>query len=99
MFGDMGHGSVLLLVGIMLCLFSPLIRAKAPGMEGILAMRYIILLMGLFAAYCGLVYNDFMAIPIWFFDSCYNLVEVPVIPPTNITNSHASTEVHTKLRV
>lgn len=34
--------------------------------------------MGLFAAYCGFVYNDFMSIPLYIFDSCYPL---PVSSP------------------
>jgi V-type H+-transporting ATPase subunit a len=33
--------------------------------------------MGLFATYCGLIYNDFMAIPLWLFGSCYHLKEDP----------------------
>ena len=35
----------------------------------------MILMMGLFAAFCGFIYNDFMAIPLWTGDSCYNIVE------------------------
>jgi V-type H+-transporting ATPase subunit a len=31
--------------------------------------------MGFFAAFCGLMYNDFVAIPIYFFDSCYEIHE------------------------
>jgi V-type H+-transporting ATPase subunit a len=80
MFGDIGHGFVLFLVGAFLCLFDGVIRAKAPGMEILLSLRYIILLMGFFATYCGVIYNDFMAIPIWAFESCYDLKEVHVEP-------------------
>jgi V-type H+-transporting ATPase subunit a len=76
MFGDIGHGFVLFLVGAFLCLFDGVLRAKAPGMALILSLRYIILLMGFFATYCGVIYNDFMAIPIWAFESCYELREV-----------------------
>jgi len=64
----------------------------------ILQMRYIILLMGLFATFCGIIYNDFMAIPIWAFESCYDLKELKegdegYIPPhnphgDNSTNAH-----------
>lgn len=36
MFGDMGHGLVLFLVGAFLCLFEGIIRAKAPSMEALL---------------------------------------------------------------
>jgi V-type H+-transporting ATPase subunit a len=73
MFGDIGHGFVLLLVGVLLCLFDgPLRRA---GLEGVLYARYIVLLMGIFATFNGLIYNDFMAIPIWLFKSCYHVVD------------------------
>ncbi len=36
--------------------------------------RYMFLLMGLFATFCGLMYNDFVSIPLFVFgDSCYPL--------------------------
>lgn len=73
MFGDIGHGGFLFLVGAFLTIFAGPLRAKAPAMEAILSLRYIILLMGFFAFYCGIIYNDFMAIPLWAFDSCYEL--------------------------
>jgi V-type H+-transporting ATPase subunit a len=76
MFGDIAHGLVLFLVGAVLCLFDGPIKAKAPGMSILLQLRYIILLMGFFATFCGIVYNDFMAIPIWAFESCYDLKDV-----------------------
>ena len=75
MFGDIGHGFVLFLVGSFLCLFEGPLREKAPGLSGLLAIRYLLLLMGLFATYCGIIYNDFMAIPLWVFNSCYELKE------------------------
>jgi hypothetical protein len=33
--------------------------------------RYALLLMGLAAVYCGLVYNDCMSVPLWLFDSTW----------------------------
>lgn len=37
-----------------------------------LKTRYLLLLMGFFATYCGLIYNDFMSIPLTLFgSSCY----------------------------
>jgi V-type H+-transporting ATPase subunit a len=71
MFGDLGHGFVIFLIGAFLCIFEPIIRTKAPGMEAVLQLRYILTLMGFFATFCGLIYNDFMSIPIFLFDSCY----------------------------
>jgi V-type H+-transporting ATPase subunit a len=76
MFGDIGHGFVLFLVGGVLCLLSDFLKARAPGMEPLLGMRYLFLLMGLFATFAGLIYNDFMAIPLWLWDSCYDLQEI-----------------------
>jgi V-type H+-transporting ATPase subunit a len=73
MFGDIGHGFVLFLIGATLCLLSEVIKKRAPGMEGLLGMRYLFLLMGLFATFAGIIYNDFMAIPLWLWDSCYDL--------------------------
>lgn len=78
MFGDIGHGAFLFLVGAFLTIFAGPLRAKAPGIEPLLSLRYIILLMGFFAFYCGVIYNDFMAIPLWTFDSCYDLKDLPV---------------------
>jgi len=31
-------------------------------------------MMGLFSTFCGLIYNDMMAIPLELFDSCYDSV-------------------------
>ena len=72
MFGDIGHGSVLLLTGIMLCLFNNLLASKYPDLQSILRCRYLILMMGIFALYSGLIYNDMMSIPLNLFDSCYD---------------------------
>lgn len=88
MFGDVGHGFVLFLVGSVLCIFSDVIRRKAPGMEGLLMLRYIILLMGLFATFCGFIYNDFMAIPIEVFDSCYELHEIQLPAGREVDPAH-----------
>lgn len=81
MFGDIGHGLVLFIIGAVLCLLEDVIRTKAPGLEGALALRYIALMMGIFATFAGLIYNDLMAIPIWLWDSCYEMKEIPM-PPT-----------------
>jgi V-type H+-transporting ATPase subunit a len=41
--------------------------------------------MGFFAIYCGLIYNDFMSVPIDFFGSCYTIPEVNLKPQTILT--------------
>jgi V-type H+-transporting ATPase subunit a len=75
MFGDIGHGFVLFLVASFLCLFEKPLREKVPALGTLLTIRYLLLLMGIFATFCGIIYNDFMAIPLWIFHSCYKLEE------------------------
>jgi V-type H+-transporting ATPase subunit a len=71
MFGDIGHGIMMFLVGFFLCILSGCLK-RNPSLKPMLYMRYVILLMGFFATFCGLLYNDFMAIPLTIFKSCYN---------------------------
>jgi V-type H+-transporting ATPase subunit a len=37
-----------------------------------LQARYMLLLMGIFATFCGFIYNDMMAIPLETFGSCFD---------------------------
>ena len=71
MFGDIAHGLLLLLFGSYLCLQKDeLVKSKSilvPALKG----RYLILLMGIFAFYCGWMYNDFMSLSFPVFGSCY----------------------------
>lgn len=67
MFGDIGHGGVLFLIGLFLTLFGE----KFPALSFAMPLRYIVLLMGFFATFAGFVYNDFMAIPVEVANSCY----------------------------
>jgi len=60
MYGDIGHGSFLFLTGCMLVWN----EKKAEGVkrdelsEGLHVGRYMIIMMGFFAVYAGLIYND-----------------------------------------
>lgn len=60
MFGDAGHGFIMLLFAIYLCLYEKSLGAKKKGeiFDTIFSGRYIILLMGCFSTYTGLIYND-----------------------------------------
>ena len=70
MFGDIGHGFVLFLFGIYLCIFNEKISKSKSLLKEVAFARYFILLMGFFAFYSGLLYNDFLSIPVNF-HSCY----------------------------
>jgi V-type H+-transporting ATPase subunit a len=67
MFGDIGHGGVLLALGIYLCYNQPL-KKLLPSIHSI---RYLVLMMGIFAFFAGWIYNDFFSIPLNLFGSCY----------------------------
>jgi len=78
MFGDIGHGALLCAFGAYLCLFKDTIEKDRKSMlAAILPARYLILLQGFFAFYCGLIYNDFMAMPWNLFGSCYDGHNIP----------------------
>ena len=72
MYGDVGHGSVLLAVAVFLMLFGGGLSQKFEGLKDAYEFRYMLFLMSFFAVYCGVMYNDFMSIPLNLFESCYN---------------------------
>lgn len=69
MFGDIGHGGVLLGFATYLCLQAQNLRNSA--LSGFLAIRYLLLMMGIFAVFCGFIYNEFFSLPWNLFGSCY----------------------------
>ena len=70
MFGDIGHGSVLFIFALYLCIFNKSIMKSKSIVSAMVPHRYFFVLMGFFALYCGLLYNDFLSIPVYF-KSCY----------------------------
>lgn len=68
MFGDLGHGALLFSFSLLLVFFGH----KIESLQFFMPYRYFLVLMGFFSMYCGLMYNDFMAIPLSLFESCYN---------------------------
>ncbi len=70
MFGDIGHGSIILILGIVLTLGANEFK-KSKDLKEFVMLRYIILLMGFFAVYCGFVYNEFFSLPLNLFSTCY----------------------------
>lgn len=70
MFGDMGHGSIIMIFGLFLVMFNSCF--KNGSCKSVLPLRYLLFLMGFMATYCGFIYNEFFAIPVNFFGTCYN---------------------------
>ena len=74
MFGDIGHGSILMIAGGLLTIFADKLRKyRNPSVKNLLHMRYLLLLMGFFATYMGFIYNDFMSLATRVFPSCYEI--------------------------
>jgi V-type H+-transporting ATPase subunit a len=70
MFGDMGHGLILLLFGLYLVFNNDVL--KKTSFSFLSSLRYIVLMMGFFAFYCGWIYNDFLGMNLNIFGSCYD---------------------------
>lgn len=71
MFGDYGHGSLLFFAGAVLVLGEPWIR-NTPAKD-VLMGRYLLIMMGFFSMFTGLLYNEFFAIPNDWFGTCFNM--------------------------
>ena len=71
MFGDIGHGFLIFLLSIYIEVNRKQIKESNSLLKELLKYRYILLLMGFFSFFCGIIYNDFMSIPLTFFSSCY----------------------------
>jgi V-type H+-transporting ATPase subunit a len=74
MFGDIGHGFLLFLFGVFLCLCAEKLRESAIG--ALVSARYLIVLMGVFSIFNGICYNDFMSIPLDI-STCYDVQTRP----------------------
>jgi V-type H+-transporting ATPase subunit a len=80
MFGDVMHGTMLIIFSLILC-FSD--RKPGTFMGEFGKIRYLLLLMGFFSFYCGVIYNDFTSIPLKLFgNSCYDVPHDHVSPVT-----------------
>lgn len=65
MFGDAGHGLALLTFALF-TLFKP----KSFPLQ-ITKYTSLLIYLGFFAFYCGLIYNDFLSVPLPLSNSCY----------------------------
>jgi len=71
MFGDYGHGSLIFALGLFLVLGYDHLKG-INGMREVLGLRYLVMMMGFFSCYMGLLYNEWFAIPFEWFGSCYD---------------------------
>lgn len=81
MFGDVAHGVLLFAFASYLTYFREQLEQSNSIFKALLGARYLLLMMGFFATFCGLLYNDMMAIPIeGFGGSCYKDTENRPMP-------------------
>lgn len=73
MYGDVGHGTCLALVGLYLILTESVaaLRSTSESIKDLYSARYMLFGMGAMAIYCGLIYNDYFSIGLDMFGSRY----------------------------
>ena len=76
MFGDYGHGSLLLFISLIQIFFHNSLN-KGAGKE-VQKLRYLLLGFGVFSCYHGLLYNAFFEVPNDWFGSCYDVTKRPI---------------------
>ena len=82
MFGDIGHGIIVLLFAAYLLHYNQRINSKSGAsiLKLLTKYRYFLLLLSICSIYCGFLYNEFMSVPLSLHDSCYeNSLENPKI--------------------
>ncbi|KAL8425148.1 hypothetical protein Efla_006109 [Eimeria flavescens] len=71
MYGDIGHGGIVLLLGLYLVLFSDRLKRHGGMFSSFVPFRYMLALMGFFAFYAGFLYNDLFALGVDIFGSTW----------------------------
>lgn len=71
MYGDIGHGGIVFLLGLYLVLFSDRLKRDGGMFAGFVPFRYLLALMGFFAFYAGFLYNDLFALGVDIFGTTW----------------------------
>jgi V-type H+-transporting ATPase subunit a len=87
MFGDVGHGFFLLVFSFLLIRYENVLGSKK--LNEIVQMpfdgRYVLVVMSMYAIYCGFIYNEFFSIPMSIFSTAWQ-VEQNATSPFNWTD-------------
>lgn len=72
MFGDFGHGLILFMAGLFLCSKADEMKKMGGAFKTLASLRFLFTMMGFFATYNGLVYNDIFSVKIPVLPTCYD---------------------------
>ncbi|XP_052123294.1 V-type proton ATPase 116 kDa subunit a 1 isoform X2 [Frankliniella occidentalis] len=98
MFGDLGHGLIVTLFAAYLCIWEKKLSQVKGGGEIwtiFFGGRYIILMMGVFSIYTGLIYNDVFSLSMNIFGSSWNATRIahdPIIDSSRHVTMDPATE-------
>jgi V-type H+-transporting ATPase subunit a len=73
MFGDIAHGFLVFILGLYLMFWKQGLMKSDSIFKQLVPGRHLIVLMGFFSFYCGLMYNDFLYLSLDLFGSCYQV--------------------------
>ncbi|OEH80411.1 vacuolar proton-translocating ATPase [Cyclospora cayetanensis] len=71
MYGDIGHGGIVFLLGLYLLFFSDYLKKNGGMFASFVPYRYLLALMGFFAFYAGFLYNDLFALGVDIFGTTW----------------------------
>lgn len=77
MFGDIYHGTLLLIVGLIMVLADHRLKLGP--------IRWVVLMMGFWACFMGFIYNDFTGLSLDLFGTCYPFENGKFNPPQRET--------------
>lgn len=85
MYGDVGHAGFLALFAFLMVAFESRLASRKLGEVGSMLFngRYLLLMMGLFGVYAGLIYNDTFSLGLNLFGSRWRLPTGASAPPAN----------------
>ncbi|KAF4738108.1 H(+)-transporting V0 sector ATPase subunit a [Perkinsus olseni] len=84
MFGDVGHGAMLFLLGTWAIIQGPQLDHTLVSLR---KMRFMVTAMGFFAIFAGLMYNDFFAVGLNLFGSRWDCSGITCRPLYDVTNT------------
>ena len=88
MYGDVGHGTLLFLGGLWAMKNAERLKfSDSDAVKALLKARYLLTMMGFFAIYAGLMYNDFLSLGMRFFASRFEETESGVYEEAEWFNS------------